>query len=281
MSSGTDAGLSGGVFVDSVPSDHDCEVASLTEICPSVYRLSLYAPGLAAIRPGQFVQVEIPGDGIFPITRRPLTVSRLRKGPDPGRESLELVFRSVGRGTQLLSRVRTGQRIRAMGPLGRGYRVRPGRWLLVGGGMGAAGFPLLAGRLEGGACLVGAGTSGELFLQCDPLPPHFESSWATLDGSSGVHGPVTALLDRTDLAGFDHVAVCGPLPMIRAVVGALPRRLLENTQVSAEARMACGWGGCEGCAIPAAAGYLKCCLDGPVFDATRIDWDRWRTGEEA
>jgi len=250
------------------PVDRECLLLESREILSRIWRVVLEVPpgSYAAASPGQFVQIEV-SPGSFPLTRRPLTIDSL-DSPD----RIQVLFEETGAGTSLLAAVRPGAAVRVLGPLGKGWDTSPGRWLFVGGGLGAAGFPFLASRVDCSLVLLGASTAGRLL----PLPG-LAVLTATEDGSVGFHGLVTGLLDRVDWRLVDHVALCGPVPMMRAVVRAVPPGMSEKTQVSAESRMGCGWGACEGCSVPAAdGGYLKCCTDGPVFPASDLDWDRWK-----
>lgn len=245
------------------PRDLNGIVNSVETVCPGVVRMAINAPGFDGA-PGQFVEIE-PSPGCFPMTRRPLTINRLLP------LGFEVIFEVLGHGTALLSALGPGSPARTLGPLGKGWRLSPGRWLLVGGGMGAAGFPFLAGSLsEPPLVLLGASTSVRLL--------HTDGDQLTItdDGSSGVKGRVTDLLVRTDLDAFSTIAVCGPLPMLRAVRDSIPDRHRSKVQVSTESRMGCGWGVCEGCSIPVSGGgYRKCCTDGPVFACEELDWERW------
>ncbi len=231
-----------------------------------IYRLVLSAPGefLEDSRPGMFVQVEIP-PGPFPLLRRPFTISRVR------RDEMEIILQVKGTGTQTLARLATGVDLQVLGPLGNGYRPVKGHWLLIAGGLGAAGFPYLADNVDFSEVLCGASTSDRLLeIPCDSYRT------VTEDGSCGRKGLVTDLLDTVRWGDFRAIALCGPVAMMKAVVDRMPVNALEITQVSAEARMGCGWGACEGCSVPAAeGGYLKCCSDGPVIPASEIDWTRW------
>ncbi|MBD3278613.1 MAG: dihydroorotate dehydrogenase electron transfer subunit, partial [Candidatus Aegiribacteria sp.] len=219
---------------------------------------------------GCFVQVEV-SSGVFPVLRRPFTVSDCRMNEND-RRTLLIIFEVKGRGTRLLAGTSAGQELRVLGPLGKGYSKRPGEWLLVGGGMGAAGFPWLARSVDGCTVLLGASSENRLIRL-----PDFKCLEATEDGSAGEKGLVTSLLEGMDISSFSTVAVCGPVAMMRAVMNSLPRESRDIVQVSTEARMGCGWGVCEGCSIPAAdGGYLKCCTDGPVMSASLIDWERWK-----
>jgi dihydroorotate dehydrogenase electron transfer subunit len=247
--------------------DGPARVLESGEMLPGVVRLLLESPGTAAAaEPGQFVQIEASA-GTFPVTRRPFTINRC--SGDDG--TVEVVFDVVGRGTGLLASVRAGDRVRLLGPLGTGYRLTEGRWLLVGGGMGAAGFPFLGDRVDVRMTCVGASGTDRLLPGCPG-----EVRRATEDGSSGTAGLVTDLLDDVPWDEITDVAVCGPVPMMEAVWKRIPGELGDAVQVSTESRMGCGWGVCEGCVIPGSDGkYLKCCSDGPVLEARRIDWPGW------
>jgi len=171
----------------------------------------------------------------------------------------------------MLADAAEGQSLRVLGPLGNGYRLNSGKWLLIGGGLGAAGFPGLAARIDCGLMILGAATSSKLLTISD-----IETRTITDDGSSGRKGLVTELLKMLSWGSFSNIALCGPVSMMKAVIELMPAESRLNTQVSAEARMGCGWGVCEGCSLPASGGgYLKCCTDGPVLPAEALDWNLW------
>lgn len=201
----------------------------------------------------------------FPVTRRPFTISSTSEN------SVDIVFEVVGRGTEILAETDEGRSLRLLGPLGHGYRLNSGGWLLIGGGLGAAGFPGLAASIDGGLLLLGARSRDKLLTI-----PGLETVTITDDGSSGRKGLITDLLKTVCWNSFCGIVLCGPVPMMRAVIEMMPAEVRSITQVSAEARMGCGWGACEGCSVPkAGGGFLKCCSDGPVFPADSIDWERW------
>ncbi len=236
------------------------------EILPGVYRIVFEVPGSFVIeaQPGRFIQLEVSHDP-FPVTRRPFTISSVSE------KSVEVVFEAVGRGTEILAETDEGRSLRLLGPLGSGYRLKPGKWLLIGGGLGAAGFPGLAASIECDLLLLGASSRDKLLTI-----PGAETVTITEDGSSGRKGLITDLLEMVQWETFSSIALCGPVPMMKAVIEIMPLPARMNTQVSAEARMGCGWGACEGCSVPkAGGGFLKCCSDGPVFPADSIDWERW------
>ena len=250
------------------PKDVLCQVVSHEELLPGVFR-TLFRPTEDFPRPlaGQFLQVE-PSQGLFPATRRPFTVNRLVQG------DIEIVFDVVGRGTGVMANFSPGSTVRVLGPLGMGWRTDvPGKWLLIGGGLGAAGFQFLMDTVDCSGVLIGAAGNHRVLPLDGSAPLHI----ATEDGSMGEKGLVTGLMNPELLAGCGNIAICGPVAMMHAVWNSLPDVHRKKVQVSTESRMGCGWGVCEGCSIPASqGGYVKCCQDGPVFPGSEIDWDRWK-----
>lgn len=220
--------------------------------------------------PGQFVMLSpgaLPAAPRFdPLLPRPMAVFR-RDGP-----ALEVLYKVVGRGTALLAAARAGERVRVVGPLGRGFPdPEPGaRAVLVGGGTGIASLFGLAERaLARGpvVVLLGARRAGDLMAVDEFRSLGVELRLATEDGSAGRAGLVTALLAEALAEGPASVFACGPTPMMRRAAE-LAAAAGRPCAISLENRMACGFGVCLGCAVPRAdEGYALVCRDGPVFDA--------------
>jgi dihydroorotate dehydrogenase electron transfer subunit len=200
---------------------------------------------------------------------------------------LLVLYQVKGKGTKLLTQARPGQELLAWGPLGRGFDLSAQNPVLVAGGMGIAPLAFLAERYGAKADEVRLlyGLPGKAGL--DPLmdllqkrldPLNVTLSYSTEDGSFGVRGLVTfilkSILDDDSVSKPDLVHTCGPLPMLGAV-SLLCADHGVPCQVSLEAPMACGVGACLGCAVPAAGGgYLRACQEGPVMDASSVDWER-------
>lgn len=249
-------------------------------VAPDYFRLVMEAPSLVReILPGQFVHVRVENT-YAPLLRRPLSIYTW------DRESgyIQLLYQTVGVGTDLLSRRRPGEEVDILGPLGKGFSWEPEleRIALVGGGIGIA--PLLGTAQTASrqgkevTSLLGARNSASLVDQGE-FAAASESLWlATDDGSLGYPGPVTGLLEELLREGkTDLVLACGPWPMLRAVAN-ISGAYGVRCQVSLEARMGCGLGACRGCAFKAKtpAGevqYKMVCQDGPVFDAREVSWD--------
>lgn len=262
------------------------ELATCLRVEPhhgNLFEISFESPRMAgAARPGEFAQILVD-EAPMPLLRRPFSFSRA----DPGSGLIAFYLGAVGAGSSRLSRFRPGDRARILGPLGRGFSLpaTPGRSILVGGGLGAAPFPLLIERLvavgEDVVWINGARTSHELY-PTDRLPPGIEELViCTEDGSAGERGLVTdGLAPR--LSEAQRLYACGPNPMLAAVAGVWREHREDGgppLEVSIEAPMGCGFGTCLGCAIPLSnadgQGALGlCCRQGPVLAADSLDWER-------
>jgi len=252
------------------PSRLQARILSNREKKKGVFLMELKAPGIArSARPGQFIMVR-PPHGSDPLLPRPFSIHDARDG------SVSILYRVVGRGTELLSGLGKGQALAVTGPLGRGFPIRAGNYrpALVAGGMGLAPMPFLAKKLAAlgrvPKILYGCRTKGELLG-----PSTLGAVIATDDGSCGRRGLVTSLLEEELCrAGSCRVFACGPWAMLRQV-SLLCQKSQVPCQVSLEARMACGLGACQGCAVRGVhGGYLSVCSDGPVFDSRLIDWEQ-------
>ena len=117
-----------------------------------LYHMGLQCPDITArIQPGQFLMVRIQ-DRLDPLLRRPFAVHRLYPNDPPG--SFEMLYKVVGRGTQLLTNMQAGDSVNLLGPLGRGFRLpeEKGSVLMVAGGIGIAPLPYLAETLAASGC---------------------------------------------------------------------------------------------------------------------------------
>lgn len=231
-----------------------------------------------SVTPGQFVMA-YAGDGWGetwdPLLGRALSVHRVRIGADGGPE-FALLYDVVGRGTEWLSRRREGDRVRLVGPLGRGFepRERVQHMLLVGGGIGSAPLVWLADTLVAQGrevtMILGGRSAAQIFPR-ELLPPEVELVVTTEDGSQGETGRVTAPFERL-LPWCDQAFTCGPDPMFEALYRVLAGTGLNKpVQALLEARMACGLGICYSCAVfPRKGGTRLVCHDGPMFDLREL-----------
>jgi dihydroorotate dehydrogenase electron transfer subunit len=266
----------------------EVEITGHREVVAGTFLMTLRAPSIAGgAGPGQFVMVQA-GSGLDPLLRRPFSICGLYGGTDLG-----VLYRVVGRGTAVLARKRPGERVRVLGPLGRGFSVEsdPRPLLLVGGGMGVAPLLFLAQALSsrGGPpfrLLTGFSGKENVISPRDVLGADIRARVATDDGTAGHAGPVTDLLPGELKPGGKEetapgVCACGPAAMLKRTAE-LARTAGAPCQVSLEASMACGLGACLGCVVHAAPGagapFLRVCTEGPVLGAEAVDWDRLGTG---
>ena len=275
------------------------ELVESRQILPGQWIQSFHAPELATgSRAGQFVHVRT-GDYSGLVLRRPFSLNTA----DPATGIVTLHFRTVGRGTEWMTRVREGERIDMLGPLGRPFEVDPRshNLLLVAGGLGMAGVRMLADEaVRGGrkvTILFGALSASHVYPS-SLLPDEVEYIVATDDGSLGHHGFVTELVPEYE-AWADQAFACGPHPMLKRLaalaagrrdrlgvaklgrkrggptdpLGSTAARRKSFLQVSMEQNMGCAVGACLGCIVIGVDGPQRVCREGPVFAADEIAWD--------
>jgi dihydroorotate dehydrogenase electron transfer subunit len=250
------------------------------------HAITLVAPEIAGeARPGQFVEMGVPGDREF-LLRRPFSIAQAsKKGGWAG--TIEVAFAAVGPGTSWLTGVEAHDFLDVVGPLGKAFPFprEPNSCLLVGGGYGAAPLYFLAGELRSRGkrvdMVIGARTQERLFKPVEAKRLSVSISVTTEDGSVGDLGKVTDVLPgMITKCETEVVYACGPNPMLRAVAEYCADKGVPS-QVAVEELMACGLGVCWTCVVPVIRkdsrgwDYLRSCVDGPVFSGARVWWDKW------
>jgi dihydroorotate dehydrogenase electron transfer subunit len=215
------------------------------------------------VEAGQFVMARAAG---YPVTLDPF-LARPFSFYDHDEEVASLLFEVQGRGTALLDVAST---IEVTAPLGKGFEIEPGlgHAALLGGGIGVAPLKVLGRRLNA------MGVPHDVFLGfadagSSVVAREFPGAEvATMDGTVGTHG--TVLDTGVTLNDYSAVYSCGPNPMLAAIKLAAGKSSL--CQLSVEERMGCGNGSCNGCVVPVRGGYVRSCIEGPVFDAEVLAW---------
>jgi dihydroorotate dehydrogenase electron transfer subunit len=276
------------------------ELVDSRQILPGQWVQSFHAPELASgSRAGQFVHVRT-GDYSGLVLRRPFSINTA----DPATGIVTLHFRTVGRGTEWLTRTREGDRLDMLGPLGRPFEVDPRsrHLLLIAGGLGIAGIRMLADEAvrDGRQVVILFGAqSASLVYPSSLLPDEVEYVVATDDGSLGHDGFVTELVTDYE-AWADQAFACGPHPMLKRLaalaagrrerlgvatlgrkrgggkhdpLGSTAARRKAFLQVSMEQTMGCAVGACLGCIVMGVDGPQRVCREGPVFAAEEIAWE--------
>lgn len=237
-------------------------ILSNTPLTDCVYKMVLSGDTSAITAPGQFVNIQITGKFL----RRPISVC------DYDGSTLTIVYKVVGKGTEILSWMVPGEKLDILTGLGNGYDLTPAgdSPVLLGGGVGVpplyglAKHLLAAGRQV--TAVLGFNTAAEVFYADEFRALGAEVVLATADGSAGVRGFVTDALP----ASYSYVYTCGPEPMLRAVF----RSIKTGGQFSFEERMGCGFGACMGCSCKTVTGWKRICREGPVLEKEEILWEK-------
>ena len=261
-----------------------CLVLLTREVSPGNYLITLKVPrGFARPEPGQFVHLRVSHDS-EPLLRRPYSLEGFveRRGV----RAVRIYFSVVGRGSKILASHPNGRSLDLIGPLGVGFSPSPRRTpILVAGGRGVAPLLFLSRHLRSRKrpfiFLFGARSRAELYGTREILGGRLHL--ATDDGSVGYRGSVVDLLAREWKEGGHSprsadIFTCGPHGLLHEVAD-FAREHGVRCEASLEGPMACALGACRGCPVPMLAGPDSCrypamCLEGPVMDATTVDWSR-------
>ncbi len=255
---------------------HNVEVIKNTCICKDHFHLILRDDGRLSgmAEAGQFVNVRINKRDDL-LLRRPFSIGMLR-----AEQSLfEIVYRVVGKGTKAMAELKPGDVVDLLGPFGKGFYIPEGGTdcLLVGGGSGVAPLLGLADRLYRNKnhiiALLGFQSLDKVFSEDIFRSYHAEIIVTTDDGSYGLKGFISDHLGKILERQIDRVYLCGPTPMLKAVLPMIKKANIKG-EVSLEERMGCGFGVCMSCAATVLEeGVIekqRVCTEGPVFDLERV-----------
>ncbi len=258
--------------------EEPCQILSNERDTDLYFRLVLRAPRIAPrVQPGQFAHLRIlpMKDALL---RRPFSIYQATS------DTFSVLYKAVGKGTQTLSRMRPGDELSALGPLGHGFTVpAPGGEtpLLVAGGYGMAALYLLAERSpQKGIVFVGGRRKVDILCEDEFRALGWTVRPTTEDGSHGEQGLVTQPLKRELQRDGTNgkLFACGPTPMLRAV-GQLAEEHGVPAELSMDEHMCCGVGVCLTCVIPVRSPdgqgweYQRTCTEGPVFDSRAVAWE--------
>ena len=237
-------------------------ILSNEALTDSVYKMTLAGDTSAITAAGQFVNIQLEGKFL----RRPISVC------DYDNETLTIVYKVVGKGTEQMSAMTAGEKLDILTGLGNGYdlSLSGDKPVLLGGGVGVPPMYNLAKKLlaqgKDVTVILGFNTKSEVFYEEEFKTLGCRVIVATADGSHGVKGFATTPLAELD---YTYFYTCGPEPMLKAVYKA------TNTsgQMSFEERMGCGFGACMGCSCKTLTGYKRICKEGPVMKKEEILWE--------
>ena len=242
-------------------------------IAPGIKRFIIEAPRIARKQqPGQFVIVRVHEEG----ERIPLTI----EGSDPHAGTIRIVVQSLGKTTHLLNSLKTGDRILdVVGPLGKPSEIAKfGTVVVMGGGVGTAmAYPTAAAMKRIGnriISIVGARNKDLVIFEREMREVSDVLMITTDDGTYADKGFVTDKLRQLIQNGvrIDLVLAVGPIPMMKAVAD-MTRGERIRTLVSLNPIMIDGTGMCGGCRVLVEGKSEFACVDGPEFDAHRVNFD--------
>ena len=241
-------------------------------LAPGIKRFVIEAPRIAhKQKPGQFVILRLNEHG----ERIPITIEH----SDPERGTIRIVVQSAGKTTHLLNSLNTGDHIlNVVGPLGKPSEIKKfGTVIVIGGGVGTAmAYPTAVALKAAGnrvISIVGARNKDLVILERELREVSDALMITTDDGSYADKGFVTDKLRQLIENGtrIDLVLAVGPIPMMRAVAE-MTRKEHIHTIVSLNPIMIDGTGMCGGCRVLVDGKSEFACVDGPEFDAHRVDF---------
>ncbi len=242
-------------------------------IAPEIKRFRIEAPLIARKRePGQFVILRVDKLG----ERIPLTIAEA----DEETGSVTLIVQGIGKTTKEMNMLEAGDHIQdIVGPLGKSSDIEKfGTAVSIGGGVGTAiAYPTAKALKEAGNRVISiiGGRSKEYVILEKEMKEVADAVYPTTDdGSYGFHGFVTDKLKELIESGekIDFVLAIGPIPMMKAVAE-LTKPYNIKTVVSLNPIMVDGTGMCGGCRAIVEGETVFVCVDGPEFDAHKVDFE--------
>lgn len=273
------------------------KILSNDKIANDIYRMNIENEEIGKVKPGQFINIYLDDKSL--LLPRPISIC------DASENSIVIVYRVVGKGTNALSKYKEGDEVRVSTPLGNGYFVdgikyeaefenhrriesiskvenyKGKKVAVVGGGIGVPPMVLLAKELKvkGANVIAAVGFQEEPFL-IEELKKHCEEVYiATDNGSVGFHGNAVQMIKDKDINADEYFS-CGPKIMLR-VLSEFCKEKNVPCQVSLEERMGCGYGACVGCTCKIKVKtdngieiqQRRVCKHGPVFFGEEVVWD--------
>ena len=236
-------------------------IKSQEKIAKDIFKMVLSGNTDDITASGQFVNIKL--DGFY--LRRPISVC------DYDKNELTLIYKTVGEGTEAMSKYENGTELDVLTGLGNGYdtSLSGEKPLLLGGGVGVPPLYNLCKKLvaEGKkpTVILGFNSADDVFYENEFKALGADVYVTTADGSYGIKGFVTDAMAGVD---YSYFYTCGPEPMLKAIYN------VSNTsgQLSFEERMGCGFGACMGCSCKTKYGNKRICKDGPVLIKEEIIW---------
>ena len=235
-------------------------IKSNVKIAEDTFKMVLLGDTSLITAPGQFVNIQL--DGLY--LRRPISIH------DWDEKSFTIIYKVVGKGTEQMSKMAEGEKLDILMGLGNGYTVMDKQNVaVVGGGVGVPPLYAMAKKLKAEGkhviAVLGFGYKEQVFCEEEFKAVCDEVYVTTNDGSYGIKGFVTTAMEGKNI---EYFYACGPEPMLKAL-----HKTGIPGQLSFEARMGCGFGGCMGCSCKTLTGYKRICVEGPVMLTEEVTFD--------
>lgn len=237
------------------------EIKSNKKLTDSIFEMVLIGDTSSITAPGQFINIKL--DGFY--LRRPISIC------DYDDNTITIIYKVVGEGTEVMSKMNAGEKLDVLCGLGNGFDTSKSldKPVLIGGGVGVPPMYNLCKELikEGKSVTVilGFNKKEEIFYEDEFKKLGADVKVTTVDGSYGIKGFVTDALKETE---YSYFFTCGPMPMFKAIEATA----ITSGQYSFEERMGCGFGACMGCSCKTKYGNKRICKDGPVLTREEIIW---------
>ena len=235
-------------------------IESNIKVGKDIYLMRLAGDTSEIKNPGEFIDIRLPQYYL----RRPISVYSFTN------KNVDILYKILGHGTKDLSELLPGTELEVLVGLGNGFDINKSQKpLLIAGGIGLAPLVGLAEEFNKKGIrptLVYGARSEEDLVQIEKLATLCELFLCTDDGSFGLHGNVVDCIKKNNI-DFDYYYSCGPFRMLEAIA-----KNYQNGCVSLEARMGCGFGACMGCSIKTTNGPKRVCKEGPVFEASEVEF---------
>ncbi len=237
------------------------EIKSNVKLTESIYEMVLEGDTSSITAPGQFINIKL--DGFY--LRRPISIC------DYDDTTITIIYKVVGDGTEVMSKMNAGEKLDVLCGLGNGFDTSKSldKPVLIGGGVGVPPMYNLCKKLIADgkkvSVILGFNKKEEIFYEDEFKKLGADVKVTTVDGSYGVKGFVTDALKDTE---YTYFYTCGPMPMFKAIEATAT----TSGQYSFEERMGCGFGACMGCSCKTKYGNKRICKDGPVLTREEIIW---------
>lgn len=246
------------------------KIVDISKVSKHAYKIDFQNAEMAEkVQVGQFVHIKLANEFTL---RRPISICDVRG------DIITIIFEIRGKGTDWLAKVKKGDELDILGPLGKGFNLSKAGTnpVFVGGGIGVPPLFLSAKKSENATAILGFRNKDFVMLENEFKAICKDVHVTTDDGSYGTLGFVTNVL-KSKIKDATAVYACGPTPMLKAIYEICKANGVY-CEVSLEERMACGVGACLVCACEVYANenglpvkkYAHVCKDGPVFDASEV-----------